>query len=160
MFFYSEDALLFLAITGIYICFCLHKHLVGPPSPYIRKSKHFTNPSSPLRCLRNMWKPPKGFVNNLLLFGACLRLTSHLAVSQVKNNGESVIVCCGRDCKIPRYLKFYGNVFIIPELLFNFIWTKIRVICTLLRFYWFKELNYGFFTRVKINYKATFLVTL
>ena len=47
----------FLQLQG-FTSVCLHKHLVGPTSPYIRKSKHFTNPPSPQRCLRNMWKPP------------------------------------------------------------------------------------------------------
>ena len=43
------------------LCFCLHKHLVNPPSPHIRNHKHFTNHPSPLVCLYNMWTTPYAY---------------------------------------------------------------------------------------------------
>ena len=51
---------------------------LDPSSLYIRKSKHFTNPPSPLGCLRNMWKPP----NVKTLF----------ALQFVRKNGSDILL--------------------------------------------------------------------
>ena len=48
----------FLQLQGSIFVFAYISIWLDPPSPYIRKSKHFMNPPSPLGCLRNMWKPP------------------------------------------------------------------------------------------------------